>query len=32
MHAMKFYSMASALDSFAVVGQDLVDEFVARND
>lgn len=32
IHAMKFYSMANALDSFVRVGQDLVDEFVARND
>jgi SEC-C motif len=32
IHAMKFYSMANALDSFVRVGQDLVDEFVARHD
>jgi hypothetical protein len=32
IHAMKFYSMANALDSYARVGQDLVDEFVARHD
>jgi hypothetical protein len=32
IHAMKFYSMASALDSYVRVGQDLVDEFVARHD
>jgi SEC-C motif len=29
---MKFYSMAGALDSYVRVGQDLVDEFVARHD
>jgi len=32
IHAMKFYSMAQALDSFIRVGQDLVDEFVERHD
>ena len=32
IHAMKFYSMAHALDSFVRVGQDLVDDFVGRND
>jgi hypothetical protein len=32
IHAMKFYSMANALDSFVRVGQDLVDEFVGRSD
>jgi hypothetical protein len=32
IHAMKFYSMANALDSFVGVGQELVDEFVARYD
>lgn len=32
IHAMKFYSMANALDSFVRVGQDLVDEFMSRND
>jgi hypothetical protein len=32
IHAMKFYSMANALDSYVRVGQDLVDEFVARHD
>ena len=32
IHAMKFYSMANALDSFVRVGQELVDDFVARND
>ncbi len=32
IHAMKFYSMAQALDSFVRVGQELVDDFVARND
>lgn len=32
IHAIKFYSMANALDSVIRVGQDLADEFVARND
>ena len=32
IHAMKFYSMANALDSFVRVGQELVDDFLARND
>jgi hypothetical protein len=32
IHAMKFYSMAHALDSYVRVGQDLVDEFVSRAD
>jgi hypothetical protein len=32
IHAMKFYSMANALDSYVRVGQDLVDELVARHD
>lgn len=32
IHAMKFYSMAHALDSYVRVGQDLVDEFVGRAD
>ena len=32
IHAMKFYSMAHALDSFVRVGQELVDDFIARND
>jgi hypothetical protein len=32
IHAMKFYSMANALDSYVRVGQDLVDEFIARHD
>ena len=32
IHAMKFYSMAQALDSFVRVGQEVVDDFVARND
>ncbi|HEV2160445.1 SEC-C metal-binding domain-containing protein [Bradyrhizobium sp.] len=32
IHAMKFYSMAHALDSYVRVGQDLVDEFVERAD
>lgn len=32
IHAMKFYDMANALDSLIRVGQDLADEFVARND
>jgi hypothetical protein len=32
IHSMKFYSMANALDSLIRVGQDLADEFVARND
>jgi hypothetical protein len=30
--AMRFYAMAHALDSFVKVGQDLVDEFMDRND
>jgi hypothetical protein len=32
IHAMKFYSLANAPDSLIRVGQDLVDEFVSRND
>jgi SEC-C motif len=32
IHAMKFYSMANALDSYVRVGQDLVDELVGRHD
>ncbi|HZF84901.1 MAG TPA: SEC-C metal-binding domain-containing protein, partial [Burkholderiaceae bacterium] len=32
IHAMKFYNMAGAVDSLIRVGQDLADEFVARND
>ena len=32
IHAMKFYSMAHALNSFVRVGQDLADEFVSRAD
>ncbi len=32
IHAMKFYSMAQSLDSFVRVGQELVDDFIARND
>lgn len=32
IHAMKFYSMAQSLDSFVRVGQDLVDDFIGRND
>jgi hypothetical protein len=32
IHAMKFYQLAKALDSLIRVGQDLVDEFVERND
>jgi tetratricopeptide (TPR) repeat protein len=32
IHAMKFYEMANAADSLIRVGQDLVDEFVGRND
>lgn len=32
IHAMKFYSMADSLDSFVRVGQELVDDFVERND
>jgi hypothetical protein len=32
LHAMKFYLMARALDSYVKVGQELVDEFVGRND
>jgi hypothetical protein len=29
---MKFYSMAQSLDSFVRVGQELVDDFIGRND
>ena len=29
---MKFYSMAHSLDSFVRVGQELVDDFIGRND
>jgi hypothetical protein len=32
IHAMKFYSIAGAIDSLIRVGQDLADEFVARHD
>ena len=32
MHAMKFYQLANAFDSLFRVGQDLVDEFLARHD
>jgi len=32
IHAMKFYSMAGAIDSLIRVGQDLADEFIARRD
>jgi tetratricopeptide (TPR) repeat protein len=32
IHAMKFYELARALDSLIRVGQDLIDEFVGRND
>ena len=32
IHAMKFYSMAHSLNSFVRVGQELVDDFVGRND
>ncbi|MEM9512010.1 MAG: ATP-binding protein [Cyanobacteria bacterium P01_E01_bin.48] len=32
IHAMKFYSMAQALDSFIRVGQELVDDFIGRSD
>jgi hypothetical protein len=32
IHAMKFYSMAQSLDSFVRVGQELVDDFLERND
>ncbi|WP_206051380.1 hypothetical protein [Roseibium algicola] len=32
IHAMKFYSMAQSLDSFVRVGQELVDDFIGRND
>jgi hypothetical protein len=32
IHAMKFYTMANALDSYVRVGQDLVDEFLSRHD
>ena len=32
MHAMKFYGMAQALDSFVRVAQDVVDDFISRHD
>jgi hypothetical protein len=32
IHAMKFYSMAHSLDSFVRVGQELVHDFIGRND
>ncbi|MGP3710342.1 YecA family protein [Brucella sp. RRSP16] len=32
IHAMKFYDLARAFDSLIRVGQDLVDDFVGRND
>jgi hypothetical protein len=32
IHAMKFYSMAHSLGSFVRVGQELVDDFIGRND
>jgi len=32
IHAMKFYSMSQSLDSFVRVGQELVDDFIGRND
>jgi hypothetical protein len=32
IHSMKFYELASALDSLIRVGQDLADEFMGRND
>lgn len=32
IHALKFYELAHALQSLVRVGQDLVDEFVARHD
>jgi hypothetical protein len=32
IHAMKFYELAHAFESFVRVGQDLVDEFVWVND
>ncbi|MCF8869965.1 SEC-C domain-containing protein [Xanthomonas campestris pv. campestris] len=32
IHAMKFYSMAGAIDSLIRVGQDLADEFIDRRD
>ncbi|MER8746127.1 ATP-binding protein [Mesorhizobium sp. M1004] len=32
VHALKFYSMANALDSFVRVAQELVEEFISRND
>ncbi|HYW75842.1 MAG TPA: hypothetical protein VFA48_04350, partial [Gammaproteobacteria bacterium] len=32
IHAMKFYSMAQSLESFVRVGQELVDDFIGRND
>lgn len=32
LHAMKFYSMAGAIDSLIRVGQDLADEFIERHD
>ena len=32
VHALKFYCLANAMDSFVKISQDLVDEFVARGD
>lgn len=32
IHAFKFYAMVNAIDSAIKVGQDLVDEFLSRND
>jgi hypothetical protein len=32
IHAMKFYSMSNSLESFVRVGQELVDDFIGRND
>lgn len=32
IHAMKFYTIAGAIDSLIRVGQDLADEFIARHD
>lgn len=32
IHALKFYQLANALDSYIKVGQDLVDEFLMKNE
>ena len=32
IHALKFYQLANALDSYIKVGQDLVDAFLMRNE